>query len=273
MANRTRIGLIGCGKMGGALITALVHSGVVEGPMVLLYDRDPKALDTLVRSTGAVAMAELRALFSSVEIAFLAVKPQDMPDLLEELEPVAPAPDIVVSIAAGFPLARLRSRLPATPNLVRAMPNRPALVRAGITALMGDDATSATAVSQVETLLQAAGKTVRLAEESWFDAVTALSGSGPAFVCRLVEGLVAGGVASGLSEPVALALATHTVLGTGKLLVDLAASPRAEREAVTSPGGTTLAGLEVLERQGFHRLVSEAVQAAAVRSRELGAWK
>jgi pyrroline-5-carboxylate reductase len=150
------------------------------------------------------------------------------------------------------------------------MPNRPALVASGITGLMGDSLTEEVRMAEVESLFQAAGETVILDNEEQFDAVTGLSGSGPGFVFRMIEGLVEGGIREGLSREVSLKLAVLTVRGAGDLIHQLGTSPGTERKAVSSPNGTTVAGLAALDERGFVDSVIAAVQAAAARSRELG---
>jgi pyrroline-5-carboxylate reductase len=188
-----------------------------------------------------------RELCARSQIVFLAVKPQDLTGLLAGLGEALGEPETFVSIAAGVEMATIRRAVGTGSNLVRAMPNRPALVGAGVTALMGDERTPAEPVDEVERLFRSAGETVRLTEEAQFDAVTALSGSGPAFVFSLIESLEAGGVACGLDPETAGALAVATVHGAARLLMELDTSPEAEREAVVA-----------------------AVSAAAARSAELG---
>lgn len=263
------VGFIGCGKMGGALARAFVRGGVLAGGDLLLHDAYAAVAEELAEELGACAVASPLEVVRAADIVVLAVKPQQLPELMAELAESLHRPRIWVSVAAGVPLARLRDGL-GEGHIVRTMPNRPALVAAGITALMGDAATSSEAVGEVERLFAAAGQTVRLEDEGLFDAVTALSGSGPAFVFRLIEALVEGGVSEGLPRETARALAVSTALGASRLLEALGTEAADERVAVSSPGGTTVAGLAVLEEQGFFDAVVGAIEAAARRSRELG---
>jgi pyrroline-5-carboxylate reductase len=265
----TTVGFIGCGKMGGALAQAFVSAGALKAADLHLFDVVPAAVENLVVRTGGEAAESVLALSAASGIVFLAVKPQDFPALLAEVARVDPLPRTFVSIAAGFPLAKLRAALGADTGIVRAMPNRPALVGAGVTALMGDATTPNDRVDEVEALFRGAGETVRLDSEDRFDAVTALSGSGPAFVFRMVEALVSGGVGVGLAPAVATTLAVSTVLGAAKLLAVTGSDAGEERVAVSSPGGTTLAGLAALDREGFFEAVVAAVEAAAARSKEM----
>ena len=263
------VGFIGCGKMGGALASAFVASGALSASELLLHDKVEAVGRALAQATGGRWMSSARALCEQADVVFLAVKPQDMGTLLNA---VGDAPvSIWVSIAAGVRMAAIRGAVADSAGVIRTMPNRPALVRAGVTALMGDDATSSAALSRVSALLESAGSTVTLTNEAHFDAVTALSGSGPAFVFRAIESLVDGGIRCGLSRKHATTLAVSTVYGAGKLLLDQGTSAADERVAVSSPGGTTLAGLAALESAGFYEAVVSAVEAAATRSRELGA--
>lgn len=264
------VGLVGCGKMGSALASAFVTKGVVPAPKLVLFDKQAKQQRRLAASTGGVEARTVADLCERVEVVLLAVKPQDFPTLLESIRDQANAERTFVSIAAGVLFSSLRAELGEGCNLVRAMPNRPALVGAAVTAIMGDALTSENAVGHVERLFQAAGSTVRLNDETHFNAVTALSGSGPAFFFLLTEGLIAGGCKAGLEPAVAHRLAVATAYGAGKLLMETDTTPTEERKAVSSPGGTTVAGLAVLSRNRFFDAVAEAVVSAAERCRELG---
>ena len=266
----TSVGLIGCGKMGTALASAFVKKGVISSTQLVLFDKRPKQQETLATSTKGVEARTAAECCERSDVVLLAVKPQDFPALLTAIRDQAIAGRTFVSIAAGVLFSSLRAELGEVCELVRAMPNRPALVGAAVTALMGDALTSEDTVAHVDHLFQAAGSTVRLTDETHFDAATALSGSGPAFFFRLTEGLIAGGCRAGLEPEVAHRLAVATAYGAGKLLMETDTTPAEEREAVSSPGGTTVAGLAVLSRNRFFDTVVEAVVGAADRCRELG---
>jgi len=265
-----RVGVVGCGKMGGALAQSFVERGGLAGDRLHLYDKVPHVAKTLSIRIGGQIEASAVTLCERVDLLLIAVKPQDIPSLLSEIAVVAHLPQIVVSVAAGVTLSTFRAALGDGPSIIRTMPNRPVLVEAGITALMGDRRTRVEHVDEVAGLMRAAGETVRLEDEGLFDAVTALSASGPAFVDYFIEGMTAGGVATGLDAETAERLAVATVLGAAKLLDQMGTSPAEEREAVSSPGGTTLAGLAVLRDRDFLDAVAAAIEAAARRSRELG---
>lgn len=268
-AHQLVVGFIGCGKMGGALAKAFVASGALAPEDLVLFDKAEACVDDVVGATGGRRVDSARALCEAADIVFLSVKPQDFPAVLADVGAI----DVRtwVSIAAGVRLETLRQAVGSSAGVVRTMPNRPALVRAGVTGVMGDAHTDEARVAEVERLLQGAGGAVRLARESDFDGLTAVSGSGPAFVYLMVEALIAGGVAEGLDHDSARALALATTEGAARLLAELGTDPADERAAVSSKGGTTLAGLAVLAERGFADTVIAAVAAAAARSRELGA--
>ena len=266
----TRVGFIGCGMMGGALARAFTATGRLSGEKLRLCDARQEIVAELARVTGGQIIATAEGLVAASDVVVLAVKPQQLDDLLVSLGAEALGGlRIVVSIAAGYPLGRLRAHTGPGPSVVRTMPNRPVLAGAGVTALMGDEGSTAEATAWVEGLFAAVGETLVLQDEGRFDPVTALSGSGPAFVFRMLEGLIAGAVSVGLEPEIARSLAVSTALGAARLLQATAASPAAERQAVSSPGGTTLAGLAVLDEAGFCEAAAAAVAAAAARSNEL----
>jgi len=256
--------------MGTALASAFVKKGVVSSTHLVLFDKRAKQQEQLAATIKGVEAKTAAECCERSEVVLLAVKPQDFPALLTSIRDQAKAGRTFVSIAAGVLFSSLRAELGEDCSLVRAMPNRPALVGAAVTALMGDALTSEDAVAHVDRLFRAAGSTVRLNDEMHFNAVTAVSGSGPAFFFRLTEGLIAGGCKAGLEPAVAHRLAIATAYGAGKLLMETDTSPAEERKAVSSPGGTTVAGLNVLSRNRFFETVVEAVVGAADRCRELG---
>ena len=265
----SRVGVLGCGKMGGALAKAFVMGGGAEASDLFLFDRDQAVSNAIADAVGGTVTRTVEGLCESSDILVLAVKPQVFQQVVEPLPLDRLGVDTAVSVAAGIDLATLTGWLGGC-HVIRTMPNRPALVRAGVTGLMAAPGTPVHVVEEVSRHFRAAGQVVLLDREELFDALTAVSGSGPAYVYRMVEALIDGGVSEGLSEESARTLAVSTVLGAGKLLAELGTSPRDERIAVSSPGGTTLAGLAAMDRGGFVESVRAAVAAAATRSRELG---
>ncbi len=259
--------LLGCGRMGSALLEGWLSAGAPSGSVCVLEPAPSESLSALSRS-GAVALNP-GALPDDPAAAVVAVKPQTIDAALPALLPAAEGL-LVVSIAAGIPVRRLEAALPGC-RAVRTMPNTPAAIRRGVSALFATPATSEADRELADALLGAAGATVWLDSESDMDAVTAVSGSGPAWVFALIEALGKAGEAEGLPRELARVLARQTVVGAGALVERSDESPEALREAVTSPAGTTAAGLERLLDPdiGLDPLIRRTVRAAARRSREL----
>ncbi|MGY6547909.1 MAG: pyrroline-5-carboxylate reductase [Roseinatronobacter sp.] len=258
--------LVGCGKMGSALLAGWRARGVPEKAMHVL---DPAPSDWL-RATGVTVNGPLP---TAPAVVLLAVKPQMMAAALPGLRDVAGPETVFVSIAAGTTIAQLADRLGAQSPIIRAMPNTPAAVGAGITALSANAHASTRDRALAEALLGAVGRTVWLDHESQMDAVTALSGSGPAYVFHLIEAMAAAGQAQGLSADLAMVLARETVIGAGRLAAGSDETAARLRINVTSPGGTTAAALSVLmdTEQGLPPLMERAIAAAAQRAKDLSA--
>jgi len=259
-----RLLIVGGGRMGEALAAGLLKAGWAPGDLGLVELDAVRRRDLATRFAG-VAVYDRPAEAEGVVIA---VKPQHVEAAARGAAAVGCTR--VLSIAAGVPTRKLESQLREGTPVVRAMPNTPAQVGAGAAAIAPGSAAGDADLDWAESILGAVGTVVRVAESD-LDAVTGLSGSGPAYVFLLVEALVAGGVSAGLDSQVAARLARQTVIGAGRLLETSRDSPEDLREAVTSPGGTTAAGLEVLRELGLREAVIAAVQAAAARSRALGA--
>lgn len=256
--------LLGCGKMGSAMLEGWLARGL---PAASVWVQDPYPSDWL-KSTGVHLNADLPA---QPAIVLVAVKPQMMADALPTLKAMGNAKTLFVSVAAGTPISFFEETLGAQTPVVRAMPNTPAAISQGITAIVGNAHAGAAGLDEAEVLLSAVGQVVRLSEEAQIDAVTGVSGSGPAYVFHMIEAMAAAGVAQGLPEEMAMQLAQATVAGAGALALHSSESATQLRVNVTSPNGTTQAALEVLmdENDGFPALLRRAVAAAADRSREL----
>ena len=265
--NRRGLVLLGCGKMGSALLEGWLKRGLALSAVTVI---EPHPSDWL-RGLAAKGLALGSAVPASPAVVLVAVKPQMMAAALPLIVPLGGTGTLFVSVAAGTRIAHFEAMLgPGTP-VVRAMPNTPAAVGRGIAALFGNGAVTEDLMQLAEALLGAVGQTVRLEREAQMDAVTAVSGSGPAYVFLLIEALAAAGEAEGLPAALAMQLARATVAGAGEL-ARLSPVPAAQlRIDVTSPGGTTAAALAVLmaEDAGLGGLLGRAVQAAAQRSREL----
>ncbi|MEM1305230.1 MAG: pyrroline-5-carboxylate reductase [Planctomycetota bacterium] len=260
---------LGAGRMATALAEGFVSSAGLAPGRVHASDPNAAARQKFIeRVPGATAGAANAEVLPKAGIAFLAVKPQVIDELLRDVGKSIPADALVVSLAAGVTLSRLASRLPKRARLVRVMPNTPCLVGRGASAFsLGEHATPGDA-ELVAGLLSAVGYAVCV-EEKHLDAVTGLSGSGPAFVYTVVEALADAGVRAGLPRDIALKLAAETVAGAAEMVATTGEHPAALRDAVTSPAGTTAAGLAELERHGLPWALQAAVAAATQRSREL----
>lgn len=256
--------LLGCGKMGSAMLAGWLARGL---PASSVWVVDPFPSDWL-RGTGVHLNATPP---EKPAIVLVAVKPQMMADALPSLQAMGGGETLFVSVAAGTTIRYFEETLGAGTPVVRAMPNTPAAISQGITAIVANDAAGAAALDEAEVLLSAVGQVVRLSEEAQIDAVTGVSGSGPAYVFHMIETMAAAGEAEGLSAELAMQLAKATVAGAGALAMQSDESPSQLRVNVTSPNGTTQAALEVLmdETDGFPTLLRRAVKAAADRSREL----
>lgn len=267
-----RIGFLGGGAMAKALATGLVRAGV-PARQILASDPDPARRDALAAGPGVRAVADNAEVVEASHLVVIAVKPGVVADALRALEALPAATrlrPLWVSIAAGVSLATLEERLPRGARVVRAMPNTPSLVGAGATALAANASASAADRSLSRALFESVGIVWEAPSEDLLDAVTGLSGSGPAYVCVFLEALADAGVRMGLPRDAAYALSFQTVLGTARLAQETGRHPADLKDQVTSPGGTTIAGLERLEAGGLRAAVHAAVAAATERSRELG---
>lgn len=264
-----RVGFLGAGQMATALAHGWLAAGLVTPDTCQASDPVPEARTRFREQTGCPAGTDNRAVVAGSDVLVLAVKPQTLPALLEEVRPAVSGNHLVVSIAAGVPLARLAAGLPAGARVVRVMPNTPCLLGASATGYAAGPGARPEDVALVGRLFEAVGRAFAL-PEGLLDAVTGLSGSGPAFVYVMIEALADGGVRVGLPRDVAQALAAQTVLGSARMVLETKQHPAALRDAVASPGGTTIAGLHALERGGLRAAVMDAVEAAAKRSAELG---
>lgn len=256
--------LLGCGKMGSAMLAGWLDGGL---PASSVWVLDPYPSDWL-KGTGVAINAGLP---ENPAIVLIAVKPQMMGDALPGLRALGNGDTLFISVAAGISCASYEAMLGERTPIVRAMPNTPAAIGRGITALIGNSQSGAQHMDMAEALLSAIGQTVRLQAEEQMDAVTGVSGSGPAYVFHLIETLAAAGEAQGLPADLAMQLAKATVAGAGALAEAADESPEQLRKNVTSPNGTTQAALEVLmdKETGFPDLLTRAVAAAANRSKEL----
>jgi pyrroline-5-carboxylate reductase len=267
MADR-QLGIIGGGNMAEAIVRGVLRSGLLSTGQIVVSEPRADRREVLSRSLS-VACVDDNAQAAGCPRLLLAVKPQIMADVLEGIAPVVTDQTLVISIAAGVRSTVLDNGLAGRGRLVRVMPNTPMLVGQGISALSAGPRASAADVAWAQNLFETAGQTV-IVSEQMLDAVTAVSGSGPAYFFYLIEAMVDAGTAEGLPEDVAAQLAIHTCGGAARLLVETGESPADLRRKVTSPGGTTEAAIASLDAAGAQAALARAVHAAADRSRELG---
>jgi len=264
-----RIGFVGAGQMATALAQGLVKAGLIRPAALVASDPAAEAGERFRAAMGATIAKQNRDVVEQADVVWLAVKPQQMATVLAELRGQVRG-KLVISIAAGVRLAQLADGLGPGPRLIRVMPNTPSLVGQGAAAFcLGPEATADDA-RLVQQMLEAVGVACQV-EEKLMDAVTGLSGSGPAFVYMMIEALSDGGVRAGLPRPVATLLAAQTLRGAAEMVLKTKEHPGVLKDRVTSPGGTTIAGVQALESGGLRAAMMAAVEAATKRSKELGA--
>jgi len=266
-----KIGFIGAGNMAEALIRGLLRTGRHAPADLWASDQVDSQTRRLKRAHKVDVTRDNRAIVRQSQTIILAVKPQAMAAVLEEIRSEVTPKKLFVSIAAGFPLRRLETGLGGQARVVRVMPNTPARIGRGISVAVAGTKATAADLKQTLKLFKAVGDAVSITGEDLLDAVTALSGSGPAFVYLFAEGLIEGGIRGGLSQALATQLAYATIGGAAGMLLDSGLSSRELRDQVTSPGGTTLAGLNALESYHVREALIAAVEAATRRARELAA--
>jgi pyrroline-5-carboxylate reductase len=269
MSLQKRIGFIGVGRMGDALVRSLIGRHLASPDTITVTDKEEGRLANLAELGVGVAKRNVDAA-RVADAVIIAVKPNDVGTVLEEIRPVI-TDKLVISIAAGVPTSRIAASLPDA-RVIRVMPNTPALLGEGAAAFcLGQGATSDDA-DLVETILSAVGISFRV-DEKLMDAVTGVSGSGPAYFYQVVDAIAKEGARQGLPNHIALRLAAQTAVGAGKMILETGMSPEELTVMVASPGGTTVEGLKVLTEGGVHRLFADAVKAAAEKSKQLGRQK
>ncbi len=269
MKDSETIGLIGGGQMGEALVRGMINSGLVRADNIMVAEPDPERCDFLAATYGVKVtdIAKTLSTFSSVLI--LAVKPQIMQAVLAQYKSLIKKTHLVISIAAGVPIAAIEQGI-GKKRIIRVMPNTPALVLAGASALSPNTQASSEDLALGLEIFSAIGTCVHL-PETLLDAVTGLSGSGPGYIFTFIEAMIDGGVLAGIPRPVAQQLVLQTVYGSAKLAMETGKPPADLKAMVTSPGGTTIAGIHELETAGLRGTVMAAIDRASRRSKELGA--
>jgi pyrroline-5-carboxylate reductase len=269
MLNDRELALIGGGNMGEAILKGLIAAQLIKLQQITVTDVIEARLAYLRETYAVRALTDNAKAVAHADLIVLAVKPQDMVQTIQGIAPAVDDQKVVISIAAGVPIAKIEAAFAKPIRIVRVMPNTPALVLAGAAGLCAGSHARSEDLAVARTLFDALGKTV-VVSEYLMDAVTGLSGSGPAYIFVLIEALADGGVKMGLTREAALTLAAQTVYGSAKLLLDTGLHPGELKDRVTSPAGTTIAGLHALEERAFRGAVIEAVERATLRSRELG---
>lgn len=269
MAEKSKTGFIGAGNMATALIKGLIQSGVYSKDQLLASDKEKSALNSISSHFGLECSASNRELVRECSIVVLSVKPQSMKDVLDDVKGEIRDDHLIISIAAGIPLSMIRRIIEKDIPLIRVMPNTPALVQLGASALAGNELAGPEHMAKARKIFDAVGDTVEV-DESMMDAVTALSGSGPGYVFRMMECMVDAGVSVGLESETSLRLVVQTFLGAAQLAKESEDSLSQLREKVTSPGGTTAEGLAMFDKMGLKEITLKAVEAARDRSIALG---
>lgn len=264
---RPTVAIIGVGGMGGALLAGLRSAGWDTESLSLVVRRTEHA-EELAASSGCRTSLDPVEGIEGAEVIVFAVKPRDVREVLEQLTGQIQPDQVILSLAAGVSTTMYEEKLGAV-AVMRAMPNTPALVREGITGVAPGLHVRKAGLENAEQVLAAVGEVVRV-DESLLDAVTAVSGTGPAYAFLLAEALTEAALREGIPRYLAEQLVHHTLKGAGSLLIETGETPSELRSRVTSPGGTTAAAMHILEERGFRALVEDAVRAAAARSRELG---
>ena len=263
------LGFIGSGNMAEAMMRGIIQNLVVLPDQILASDISVERKKHLSKTFDIRTATDNQSLVDQSNVIFLAVKPQAVPSVLKDIGATMGPEKLLISIVAGVPIRTLSAGMPKGPRIVRTMPNTPVTVMEGAMAIASDSPALPEDLETVETLFRPIGRTVRI-EEKLLDAVTGLSGSGPAYVFIVLEALADGGVNMGLPRDVAETLAAQTLMGSAKLFLETRMNPGALKCMVTSPGGTTIAGIHELEKGGIRASLMNAVEAATKRSVELG---
>lgn len=269
MAAKLTVGFLGAGKMATALAQGFVRAGLVTAKQIIASDTFAAAAAAFAKDVGAKTTAFNPDVVKSADVLVLAVKPDQVAGVLAEIREHLTDKHLIISIAAGVTIARLESALPDGARVIRVMPNTPALVGQSATGFALGKSASAADGELAKKLFSSVGVAFQV-KEALLDAVTGLSGSGPAYVYQFIEALSDGGVASGLPRDIATKLAAQTVLGAAKMVLETGQHPGALKDMVTSPGGTTIEGLHELEKGKLRGTVMSAVRAATDKSKKLG---
>jgi pyrroline-5-carboxylate reductase len=269
MLSGKSIGIIGGGKMGGVLVHGMITHNIQAAADITVADVDGIRLEELREAYGIKITRDTEEAVKKAQVVILAVKPQNMAEALRDISGAMTLSKLIISIAAGIPIKFIEERLKKGAHIIRTMPNTPALIGEGMTALAAGRFVSDGEMAMAQEIFDAVGMTV-IIKEDLMDAVTGLSGSGPAYAFTIIEALADGGVQMGLPRDIALKLAAQTLLGAAKLVLTSDKHTGQLRDMVTSPGGTTIAGIRALEEGKLRSTLMAAVEAATLRSKALG---
>ena len=264
------IGFIGVGNMGAAIIRGLIQSGRICKTEIIISDVNQHRIREITETSGVKSVESNIELVKKADIVVIGVKPYHLDALLDEISTTGRAGQIFISIIAGAPVEKFSSRLNAAAGVIRVMPNTPAAVLAGASAIYAGINVSSEDLTRASAIFECCGKSIILQNEALIDVATGLSGSGPAYVFLAIEALTDAGVQLGVARKEASLLAAQTVYGAAKMLIEMGKSPGELKDMVTTPGGTTAAGLRMLEKGNFRSAIMDAVEAATRRARELG---
>lgn len=267
--NRKKISILGAGNMGEALLRGILSAGLYKKEEIIASDISKERLAQINSTYGVETTKNNIEASASSKFIIIAVKPDAVKSIIEEISPSIDGSKVIISIVAGVPIERIRRWLKKEAHIIRVMPNTPVLVREGASAIAPGPVVRDREMETVRKIFDSVGKTVILAEK-YLDAVTGLSGSGPAYVFTIIEALADGGVKVGLPRKEATLLAAQTVLGAAKMVLETGRHPGSLKDMVTSPGGTTIEGLHRLEASGIRAALMSAVEHATKRAEELG---
>jgi len=270
MLSDKTIGFIGSGNMAETLISGLIGSGQSKPQNILCTDVRRARLDEIAKQYGVQTASDNKVMIKKADIVILAVKPQNVAEVFEEATDVLDTSKLIISIAAGVPLAAIEALVRKNLRLIRVMPNVCVAVKEGATAIAAGVYAKTGDIDTAAAIFNAVGRSIIVKDENLLDAVTGLSGSGPAYIFMILDALADAGVKMGLTRQDALMLASQTALGSVKMLQETNMHPAQLKDMVTSPGGTTIAGLHALEKGGLRSVLINGVEAATLRARELG---
>ena len=265
-----KIGFIGCGKMASAIIKGLINTGFAAPSQILATQIDEKGLEEKSKELSIEILLDNKALAQRVDVIFLAVKPNQIVAVLEEIKPYVTSEKLVVSIAAGISTKKLAENLPLNSRIIRVMPNTPALVGEGMSAIFGGDFAMQNDVEYVQSLLSSIGKCIILESESQMDIVTAISGSGPAFFYKVINDIARAGEKLGMEYEKALLLSIQTAIGSAKMALNRDISMEELVSNVATKGGCTRVGVDVMEEKNIDNIFDEVIAKTSQKAHELG---